>query len=37
MNNHETLLEKDLREPNEMHQLLLIIKSLIALGEIEVE
>ncbi|MEH7095248.1 V4R domain-containing protein [Neobacillus vireti] len=30
----ESLLEKDLRDPNEMHQLLLIIKSLIAIGDI---
>jgi sugar diacid utilization regulator len=30
----ENLLEKDIREPHEMHQLLLIIKSLIAIGEI---
>ncbi|WP_260871753.1 XylR N-terminal domain-containing protein [Bacillus sp. X1(2014)] len=37
INKIESLLEKDLREPNEMHQLLLIIKSLIALGEIEFE
>ncbi|EKN65890.1 PucR family transcriptional regulator [Neobacillus bataviensis LMG 21833] len=37
INKIESLLEKDLREPNEMHQLLLIIKSLIALGEIEVD
>ena len=33
----ESLLEKDLRDPNEMHQLLLIIKSLIALGELDIE
>lgn len=33
----ETLLEKDLRDPNETHQLLLIIKSLIALGELDIE
>lgn len=31
----ETLLEKDLRDPNETHQLLLIIKALIALGELD--
>ncbi|MEH7253918.1 helix-turn-helix domain-containing protein, partial [Neobacillus niacini] len=30
----ESLLEKDLRDPNETHQLLLIVKSLIAIGEI---
>ncbi|MCH6269203.1 V4R domain-containing protein [Neobacillus citreus] len=30
----ESLLEKDIRDPDEMHQLLLIIKSLIAIGEI---
>ncbi|PLS03706.1 V4R domain-containing protein [Neobacillus cucumis] len=30
----ESLLEKDLRDAQEMHQLLLIIKSLIAMGEI---
>ena len=33
----ESLLEKDLRDPNETHQLLLIIKSLIALGELDIE
>ena len=33
----EILLEKDLRDPDEMHQLLLIIKSLIALGELDIE
>ncbi len=33
----ETLLNKDLRDPNETHQLLLIIKSLIALGELDIE
>ena len=33
----ESLLEKDLRDPNEMHQLLLIIKSLIALGELDID
>ena len=33
----ESLLEKDLRDPDEMHQLLLIIKSLIALGELDIE
>lgn len=32
----ETLLNKDLRDPNETHQLLLIIKSLIALGELDI-
>jgi sugar diacid utilization regulator/predicted hydrocarbon binding protein len=33
----ESLLEKDLRDPNETHQLILIIKSLIALGELNIE
>ncbi|WP_419887913.1 V4R domain-containing protein [Neobacillus niacini] len=33
----EGLLEKDLRDPNEAHQLLLIIKSLIAIGELTIE
>jgi predicted hydrocarbon binding protein/sugar diacid utilization regulator len=33
----ESLLEKDLRDPNESHQLILIIKSLIALGELNIE
>lgn len=33
----ESLLGKDLRDPNETHQLLLIIKSLIALGELVFE
>jgi DNA-binding PucR family transcriptional regulator len=33
----EILLEKDLRDPNESHQLILIIKSLIALGELNIE
>ena len=33
----ESLLEKDLRDSNETHQLLLIIKSLIALGELDIE
>ncbi|MEH7544525.1 XylR N-terminal domain-containing protein [Neobacillus vireti] len=33
----ESLLEKDLRDPNEMHQLLLIIKSLIAMGELSLD
>ncbi|MDR7077491.1 sugar diacid utilization regulator [Neobacillus niacini] len=33
----EGLLDKDLRDPNEAHQLLLIIKSLIAIGEITIE
>ncbi len=33
----ESILEKDLRDPNEMHQLLLIIKSLIALGELDID
>lgn len=33
----ESLLEKDLRDPNEGHQLLLIIKSLIAIGELTIE
>ncbi|CAM3836538.1 hypothetical protein GCM10009865_48830 [Aeromicrobium ponti] len=37
INKIENLLEKDLRKPNEMHQLLLILKSLMALGEIEIE
>ena len=32
----EGLLEKDLRDPNETHQLLLIIKSLIAIGELTI-
>ena len=30
----ESLLEKDLRDPNEIHQLLMIIKSLVALGKL---
>lgn len=34
INRIESLLEKDLRDPNEAHQLLLILKSLIAIGEI---
>ena len=33
----EELLEKDLRDPEEMHQLLLILKALIALGEITLD
>ncbi len=33
----ESMLEKDLRDPNEAHQLLLIIKSLIAIGELTIE
>jgi DNA-binding PucR family transcriptional regulator len=33
----ESLLEKDLRDPNETHQLILIIKSLIALGELKID
>lgn len=33
----ESLLGKDLRDPNETHQLLLIIKSLIALGEVAID
>jgi sugar diacid utilization regulator/predicted hydrocarbon binding protein len=33
----ESLLEKDLRDPNETHQLILIIKSLIALGELMID
>ncbi|KZE38996.1 hypothetical protein AV656_08855 [Bhargavaea cecembensis] len=33
----ESLLEKDLRNPNEAHQLLVILQSLIALGELETE
>nr|WP_263323467.1 V4R domain-containing protein [Neobacillus sp. Marseille-Q6967] len=37
VNRIESLLEKDLRDPNETHQLLLIIKSLIALGELTIE
>ena len=37
INKIESLLEKDLRDSNEMHQLLLIIKSLIALGELEID
>ncbi len=37
INKIESLLEKDLRDSNEMHQLLLIIKSLIALGELDLE
>ncbi|WP_256358379.1 CdaR family transcriptional regulator [Bacillus sp. sid0103] len=35
INKIESLLEKDLRDPNEMYQLLLIIKSLIALGKLK--
>ncbi|MFJ7746752.1 XylR N-terminal domain-containing protein [Peribacillus sp. NPDC097295] len=37
INKIESLLEKDLRDSNETHQLLLIIKSLIALGELDLE
>jgi DNA-binding PucR family transcriptional regulator len=33
----ETLLEKDLRNPNETNELILIIKSLIALGELDMD
>ncbi len=33
----ESLLEKDLRDPNETHQLILIIKSLIAIGELNID
>ncbi|OXM86967.1 XylR N-terminal domain-containing protein [Paenibacillus rigui] len=33
----ESLLNKDLRDPNETYQLLLIMKSLIALGELDME
>ncbi|EKN65906.1 PucR family transcriptional regulator [Neobacillus bataviensis LMG 21833] len=33
----EILVEKDLRDPNQNHQLLTIVKSLIALGELEIE
>ncbi|WML28328.1 hypothetical protein [Neobacillus sp. OS1-33] len=33
----ESLLEKDLRDSDEMHQLLLIIKSLIAVGELTLD
>lgn len=33
----ESLLKKDLRDSNETHQLLLIIKALIALGEFDME
>ena len=33
----ESLLEKDLRNPDDMHELLMIIKALIALGELEME
>ena len=33
----EELLEKDIRDPEEMHQLLLILKALIALGEISID
>ena len=33
----EGMLGKDLRDPNEAHQLLLIIKSLIAIGELTIE
>ena len=32
----EELLKKDIRDPEEMHQLLLILKALIALGEISI-
>jgi DNA-binding PucR family transcriptional regulator len=37
INRIESLLEKDLRDPNETHQLLLIVKSLIALGELNID
>ncbi|MGE8081691.1 V4R domain-containing protein [Peribacillus loiseleuriae] len=37
INKIESLLEKDLRDSNETHQLLLIIKSLIALGELNLD
>ncbi|MCM3652528.1 XylR N-terminal domain-containing protein [Metabacillus litoralis] len=37
INKIESLLEKDLRDPNETHQLLLILKSLIVLGELDIE
>ncbi len=33
----ESLLNKDLRDPDEMYQLLLIIQSLIAIGELKIE
>ncbi|MBM4760967.1 V4R domain-containing protein [Bacillus sp. B15-48] len=33
----ESMLNKDLRDPNETHQLLLIIKSLIALGDLNID
>ncbi|KAA9021032.1 XylR N-terminal domain-containing protein [Niallia endozanthoxylica] len=33
----EELLEKDLRDPEEMHQLLLILKALIAIGEFSLD
>ena len=33
----EELLEKDIRDPEEMHKLLLILKALIALGEISID
>lgn len=33
----ESMLEKDLRDPNEAHQLIMIIKSLIALGELTID
>jgi sugar diacid utilization regulator/predicted hydrocarbon binding protein len=33
----ESLLEKDLRDPKETHQLILIIKSLIAIGELNID
>lgn len=33
----ESLLEKDLRDPNEAHPLILILKCLIALGELRIE
>ncbi len=37
INRIECLLEKDLRDSNETHQLLLILKSLIAIGELPLE
>ena len=32
----ESLLEKDLRDPDEIYQLFLIIQSLIAIGELNI-
>ncbi|MEH7333835.1 XylR N-terminal domain-containing protein [Neobacillus drentensis] len=37
INKIESMLEKDLRDPDAAHQLLLILKSLIALGEFDIE